>query len=225
MASSGTTTFNLDISDVIAEAFERCGRDPSSLMDRHVLSARRSLNLMFQHWTTKGVHMWAIEQEQHTVTTGETSFTTPAGTIDVLDIVLRRQGVDTPVSRISREQYLNMPTKNDRGRPSIFYLDRQATPVVYYWQAAENDTDVLVYNRVRAVYDADAISENPDAPTVWQEAICAGLAAKLAVKWAPERLAVLVPLAKEAFDDADEMDRERADVVITPGHRRGRRGR
>ena len=222
MATSGTVAFNMTNAEIIDEAFERCGVDPSSLTVRHLKSAVRSMNLLFSEWANKGVKLWAVEQEEVALAAGVADFTTPAGTIAILEAVLRRDGADTPVIEISRQEWLDIPRKDTTGRVDRFYLDRGLVPAVHIWPVPENSTDKLIYNRMRQLEDFAAIADNPDAPVRWLEALNAGLAAKLALKFAPDRLATLDAIANTAFLTAKMEERERADTVIRGSYRRGR---
>jgi hypothetical protein len=129
MNTSGTTAFNLDLSEITEEAFERCGKELRSGYD--LRTARRSLNLLTIEWANKGVNLWTIEQAQIpiNINAGQISYPIPVDTIDVLDTVIR-QGVgqnqiDINISRISESTYSSIPTKNAYGRPIQFWVDRQ----------------------------------------------------------------------------------------------------
>ena len=130
MSTSGTTTFNLDLSEITEEAFERCGKEMRSGYD--LRTARRSLNLLTIEWANKGINLWTIEQAQLpiNINAGQISYPMPVDTIDVLDAVIRQgtgQGqVDINLSRISESTYSSIPTKNAYGRPIQMWVDRQS---------------------------------------------------------------------------------------------------
>jgi hypothetical protein len=129
MSTSGTSTFNLDLSEITEEAFERCGKELRSGYD--LRTARRSLNLLTIEWANKGINLWTIEQAQLpiNINAGQISYPMPVDTIDVLDAVIRQgtgQGqVDINLSRISESTYSSIPTKNAYGRPIQMWVDRQ----------------------------------------------------------------------------------------------------
>lgn len=211
MASSGTYAWAPDIQDFIDEAFERAGVDPAKLVARHLRSARMSLNLMFSDWATKDVHNWAVDEQTQTLTDGDASYTPATGTMVMLQMVIRRDGVDTPVRQIDRDAYHAIPNKTQEGLPTQLFFDRKAD-TYYLWNTPENSTDVLRYWRMRRVQDVTAGTETPDVPHYWWEALASGLAAKLALKYAPDRLATLKDEAKEAFDAAKLADRQRTNT-------------
>lgn len=216
MASSGAYAFSLENAEIIAEAFERMEIDPSTLQHRHLTSALRSLGLMFGEWSGEGVNQWRIDQETKTLTDGDYTFALPAGTIDVLGAWLRRSSVDTAMNMISRQDWHDIPTKTTEGRPDRFWVEKLTTltPTFYHWPAAENSTDVIVYTRLLQMEDAGTLAQTPALPARWLEAICAGLAAKLAVKYAMKKLGALKPLADEAFMKARRGDRELGPTTI-----------
>lgn len=214
MASSGTYSIDFEIDEIVTEAWERCGRDPSEMVARHARSARRSMNFMFSEWANKGVRLFSIDEQTQTLTASDVDYAAASGTLAILECVIRRDGVDTPVHKISRESYHMIPNKTQTGLPTQLYFDRK-TGTYYLWNAPENSTDVLRYYRWRRIQDVTAASETLDLPYRWFEAVAAGLAAKLAVKFSPDRAAVLNGLAKERFVEAGGEDRERTDTSVS----------
>lgn len=178
-----------------------------------MVSARRSLNLMFAEWAAKGNHNYAVDEQTQTLTLNTASYTPATGTLAILGGVIRRSSVDTPVRAVSREEYQQIPDKASNGLPSVVFLDRKAL-LYYLWNEPENSTDVFRYWRLRKTQDVTAASETVDVDYFWWEALASGLAAKLALKFAPQRLTLLVPLAERAFQDAQDADRERTGVTF-----------
>lgn len=216
MASSGTYAYAPDVGDVTEEAFERCGLDPALLVYRHQVSARRSMNLLFADWANKGVQLFAVdEQTTPALVAGTASYTATTGTLQLLDCFIRRDNRDTPVYKMTRDEYAAIPDKTlGQGLPSKIWLDR-ASGVFYLWQVPENATDVLHYWRLRRLQDVTAGQETPDVVYRYFEALAAGLAAKLAVKFAPDRLSVLKAEAAEALASARLGDVEHADTTMS----------
>jgi len=131
MATSGSRDFNLDVGEIIEEAFERCGLEVRTGYDAR--TARRSLNLMFAEWANRGINMWTVEQGTITLTQGQAQETLLPDVVDVLEIVLRRGNTDYEVERISRGDYVTLPNKTTQGRPSQFWFNRQISPVINLW--------------------------------------------------------------------------------------------
>lgn len=214
MASSGTYVYAPDIGELVEESYERCSVDPATLTVRHARSARRSLNLLFSDWATQGVRLFAVDEQTQAVTDGTASYTIATGTLAILDMVVRRSSVDTVVHRIDRETYHLIPNKTQEGLPSQVYFDRKAG-LYYLWNVPENSTDQIRYNRLRRIQDVTAATETPDVPYHWFEALASGLAAKLAVKFAPAKLQLLDGLAGRALATAKTEDRERVDTAFS----------
>ena len=127
MSTTGTTTFNLDLNNLIEEAFERCGAELRSGYDMR--TARRSLNLLTIEWANRGLNLWTIEQNVIPMVQGQICYALPVDTIDILDMVIRTQtGVgqtDININRISSSTYSTIPNKNAQGRPIQVWIDRQ----------------------------------------------------------------------------------------------------
>lgn len=216
MSSSGTYSYAPEIVEFVDEAFERCGVNLEELRYHHLVSARRSINLMFSDWATDGVRLFTLDAQTQTMTQSLAYYTAATGTLFIVQAFIRRSGVDTPVSPVSREQYQAIPDKTSEGLPNEFYHNR-ADNLYYLWNVPENSTDVLHYFRVRRNQDVLTAAETPDIPYTWNEALAAGLAAKLSVKFAPDKLDKLQTLAAIAFQRANIGDREHTDTTFTVG--------
>ena len=145
MATSGSTDFELDVNDYIEEAFERCGLEVRTGYD--VRTARRSLNLMFADWANRGLNRWTIDQSTLTLSASTAVYTLPTDTVDVLSAVIRTgtgtSQSDTQITRISRDVYINIPSKNTEAQPSQWYVDRQIVPQIKAWPTPDPNTPNL----------------------------------------------------------------------------------
>ena len=214
MAVSGSTDFELDVSDYIEEAFERCGLEVRTGYD--LKTAKRSLNLLFADWANRGLNQWTIEQRTLTLTQGTGSYNLNADVIDVLSAVLRRSGTDLTMDRISRDQYISIPTKTTQSRPTQFFIDRQITPQIKVWPLPENSTDTIIYDVLTRIDDADDYTNTVSLPFRFYPCLAAGLAYYLAIKKAPDRIQMLKAIYDEEFMRAQEEDRDRASFNVTP---------
>ena len=153
MSTSSTTLFNLDMGDLVEEAFERCGSQSRSGYDFR--TAARSVNLLTIEWANRGINLWTIEQGQIpiNINAGQISYPIPVNTIDLYDQVIRQgtgqQQTDINITRISGDTYLTIPTKNAYGRPIQVWIDRQSgnvdsLPTTTLTQAA-GATDTTLY--------------------------------------------------------------------------------
>ena len=214
MATSGSRDFNIDVGEIIEEAYERCGLEVRTGYDAR--TARRSLNLMFADWANRGINMWTVAQGTITLTQGQSAQTLTADVVDVLEIVLRRSNTDFEVERISRGEYATLPNKTTQGRPSQFYFDRQILPIINLWAVPENSTDQLVYYYVQRIEDADALVNTTDMPFRFYPCMVAGLAYYIAMKRAPERIQLLKSVYEEEFQRASDEDEDRVPLKLQP---------
>lgn len=214
MAVSGSKDFELDVADYVQEAFERCGLEVRTGYD--LKTAKRSLNLMLAEWSNRGLNQWTIKQTNQALTAGTAEYALGADTIDILSAVVRRDGVDYNLERLSRDEYLNIPTKTQTSRPSQFFIDRQINPVLKLWPAPENSTDVIVFDRLVRMDDADTSTNTLDMPFRFYPCLAAGLAYYIAIKRAPDRIQLLKAIYEEELDRAMSEDRDRASFNIAP---------
>lgn len=153
MTTTGTATFNLDINDLIEEAFERCGQELRTGYDFR--TARRSLNLLTIEWANRGINLWTIEQGQVALYPNQSIYPLPVETIDLLDQVVRTgtgtTQIDININRISESTYSTIPNKNASGRPIQVWINRQsgesnATAATVTSTVGANDTIIPVTN-------------------------------------------------------------------------------
>jgi hypothetical protein len=214
MTVSGSTNFELDVADYIEEAFERCGLEVRTGYD--LKTAKRSMNLLFADWANRGLNQWTIEQRSFTVVSNDGDYTLGADVIDILSLVVRRSGTDYAISRISRDEYLNIPTKTTQGRPTQYFVDRQITPVLKIWPLPDNSTDTILYDALTRVDDAGNYTNTIGIPFRFYPALAAGLAYYIGIKRAPDRVQMLKSLYEEELGRAMEEDRDRASFRIAP---------
>tara|TARA_R100001463_G_scaffold103631_4_gene158054 strand:+ start:1237 stop:1905 length:669 start_codon:yes stop_codon:yes gene_type:complete len=214
MATSGSKNFELDVSDYIEEAFERCGVEVRTGYD--LKTAKRSLNLLLADWANRGLNQWTIKQTTVTCISGTASYNLDADTIDILSVVVRRDNTDYGIERLSRDEYLNIPDKTSTGRPSQFFLDRQITPVLKVWTTPENSTDQLIFDRLVRIDDADTFKNTMEVPFRFYPCLAAGLAYYISIKKAPNRTQFLKAIYEEEFERAMTEDRDRASFNVAP---------
>jgi len=218
MATSGSTDFEPNVTEFIEEAFERCGIELRTGYD--LRTAKRSVNLMLAEWANRGLNQWTIEQATQTVTEGTTTYTLSNNVIDILDVVCRRTVNDTQtdinMSRLSRSEYINIPNKTTKARPNQYFLDKQISPVLNIWPAPENSTDVLVFNKLVRMDDADNAKNTMDMPFRFYPCFTAGLAYYISMKKAPEKTQLLKQIYEEEFLRAESQDEDRASFRIRP---------
>ena len=217
MATSGSRDFNMDVGEIIEEAYERCGLEVRTGYDAR--TARRSLNLMFADWANRGLNLWTVKQATITLTLGQAQETLGTDVVDILEVILRRDGTDYEIDRISRGEYATLPNKTTQGRPSQYYFDRQIAPVINLWAVPENSTDQIVYYYVQRIEDADTLVNTTDMPFRFYPCMVAGLAYYIGMKRAPERLQYLKAVYEEEFQRAADEDEGRTPLKLQPSIR------
>lgn len=222
MATSGSKNFELDVADYVEEAFERCGFDVRTGYD--MKTAKRSLNLLLADWANRGLNQWTIKQRSVTMVADDGEYDLGADVIDVLSVVVRRDGTDYALDRLSRAEYIDIPTKASTGRVNQFFVDRQLTPVLKLWPVSDNSTDVVYYDALTRMDDADTFTNTLDLPFRFYPCLAAGLAYYLALKRAPERVQLLKAVYEEEFERAASEDRDRASFNVVPKYEYYRAG-
>jgi hypothetical protein len=232
---SGTSSFNLDLNNLVEEAFERCGTELRTGYD--LRTARRSLNLLTIEWANRGINLWTIEQGTIPLVQGTITYDLPIDTIDLLDQVVRtgtgQNQTDINITRISESTYLTIPNKNAQGRPIQIWINRQSGatypdglttetkyPQVNVWPAPEQSNFyTLVYFRLRRIQDAgEGGSHMQDIPFRFIPAMVAGLSYYLSMKIpeAADRVETLKAIYDEQFQLAADEDRDKASLRLAP---------
>jgi hypothetical protein len=241
MTTSGTSTFNLNLNDLVEEAFERCGAELRTGYD--LRTARRSLNLLTIEWANRGINLWTIEQGSIPLVQGQIVYDLPVDTIDLLEHVVRtqtgQQQTDITISRISIDTYSTIPNKNAQGRPIQVWINRQSGatypvggqpagtnpatgvdhPSINVWPAPDQSNFyTFVYWRLRRLQDAGDGVTTQDIPFRFLPCMVAGLAYHLSLKvpGALERSQMLKAEYEELWQQAADEDREKAPLRIAP---------
>jgi hypothetical protein len=224
LSTSGTTNFNLDLTEIVEECFERCGSELRSGYD--LRTARRSLNLLLAEWANRGINLWTMESGSITLVPGTATYNLPNDTVDLLEHVIRTGAgsastqTDLTITRISVSTYSSIPNKLTPGRPIQVYINRQSpTPNITVWPVPDaSQTYTFTYWRLRRIQDAGAGAETQDVPFRFLPTLVAGLSYHLSMKvpGAMERMPALKAQYDESWDLASSEDRDRAAVRFVP---------
>jgi hypothetical protein len=221
MATSGTTAFNMDFTEIAEEAWERAGREMRSGYD--LRTARRSMNLMTIEWQNRGINLWTIDEGTVSLVSGTAQYTLPADTVDLLEQVIRTGSgstqQDLTINRISVSTYASIPNKTTTGRPIQFWIERLVdAPRINVWPVPDSNDYTFKYWRMRRIEDAGAGVQTADMPFRFLPCLVAGLAYHIAMK-VPE-LADRIPMLKatyeEEFDRAASEDRVKTNARFVP---------
>ena len=223
MATSGTTAFDLQIDDIIEEAYERCGLRTNSGHD--LKSARRSLNLLFSEWGNRGIHLWKVQLNDIALVSGTATYSVASNVNDVLEAYISTTSTagntastnDISLTKIDRSAYAALPNKYTTGQPSQYYVDRQTTPTITLYVAPDATTYThLKYYSINRIEDAGAFTNNADVAYRFLPCMCSGLAYYLSQKRAPDRIQVLKQLYEDELLRALNEDGSRTSVYISP---------
>lgn len=233
MTTSGSTTFDLNLTEIVEEAFERAGAELRSGYD--LRTARRSLNLLLIEWQNRGLNMWTIEEGEVELTDGTATYDLPIDTIDLLDFVIRTGSsttqVDVNINRIGMSKYAKIPNKNTTGKPNQVYINRKSGatnfggttqyPTITVYPVPDSDDYTFVYWRMRRIQDVTNGVTTQDIPFRFLPALVSGLAYYLSMKLpsSAERVPVLKQIYEEQWQLASEEDREKATLYLVPNLR------
>ena len=231
MTTSGTSSFDIQITDLFEEAYERAGSEMRSGYDFR--TARRSFNLLTMEWANRGINLWTVESGTIPLVAGTATYNLPVDTIDLIEHVIRQNPgnastqTDISISRISVSTYSTIPNKLNTGRPIQVYINRRSGattptgiqyPTITVWPIPPDNSYTFVYWRLRRIQDAGNGDGTTDIPFRFVPALTAGLAYQIAMK-IPEA-AVRLPMLQAEYEKqwqlASEEDREKAPVRFVP---------
>lgn len=220
MPTSGTSTFTLDLREIVEDAFERCGLTIRSGLDYR--SARRSFDLLTIEWSNRGTNFWKLEVATTALAAGTQTVTLDPTVLDVIETYTRLNAgtvnqSDLHVKPIGMDDYANLPTKNSRGRPVNVWVDkRRDAPVLTLWPVPDQAYTLVYHQLVRIEDSGLPATNNADVPWRFLPALVAGLAVHIARKKAPDRLQDLKLDYEEVWAEAVGADRERRATYFAP---------
>jgi hypothetical protein len=219
MSTSGTYNFSMDIDEVIQEATEMIGGEPT--LGHEPKSARRSINLLLQDWQNRDIMLWTAETSTFTVSVSTTTYSLASSSIDVLEAVVNRDNVDIQLERISMQEFLKIPNKKQTGRPTQYAVRHERdNPEIYLWPLPENSTDQVKVELIRYMQDVNKSAiQTPDVSRRFLPCLTAGVAYYMSMKRPNvdmQRIAMIKTEYEERLSRALEEDRERVSLLIRP---------
>ena len=219
MSTSGTYNFSMDIDEVIQEAMEMIGGEPT--LGHEPKSARRSINLLLSDWQNRDIMLWTAETSVFTVSVSTTTYSLASSSIDVLEAVVNRDDTDIQLERISMQEYLKIPNKKQAGSPTQYAVRHERdNPVVYLWPLPENSTDQVKIELIRYMQDVNKSAvQTADISRKFLPCLTAGVAYYMSMKRPNvdmNRIAMIKTEYEERLARALTEDRERASLFITP---------
>jgi hypothetical protein len=225
MATSGTYTFNPSLGEITLYAYNLIGLRNTSLLQEHLEAARMAANMLCANWSNRGVNLWAVDLQTVDLVQGKATYDVPLNTVTMLDAYMvidngNGQPIDRIILPVSRTEYASYPNKDAQGFTTTFWFDRliSPNPTVTLWPVPDGTSaQYLKYYRVRQIQDSNLQNGTQvEIPYLWMDAFAYGLAARLAIIWAPDKAQLLKPLADEAYQIAADQNVETAAQYISP---------
>lgn len=219
MSTSGTYTFNPSLGELTIYAYQLIGIRPTALLQEHIDVARTATNMMFTRWSNQGVNLWQVELVTVPLIAGQATYTVDSSTVVMLDAYIEygSPAIDRIILPVSRTEYASYPNKAQQGFPTTFWFDRLLSPTVTLWPVPNGQQTYLKYYKVIRLQDANMNgTQEVDIPPIWLEAMVYGLAERLAMIWAPDKIAIMKPAADEAYAIAAAQNVETAQQYISP---------
>ena len=223
MATSGTYSFSPALGELVLFSYNLIGLRNTSLLAEHMEAARMASNMLLSRFSNQGVNLWAVDLVTTTLVSGQATYPVDSNTVMILDayVTTAQSGgnIDRIILPVSRTEYASYPNKEQEGFPTVFWFDRLLSPTVTLWPVpnVDNGPTTLSYYRVKQLQDANLTNgQNVEIPYLWMEAFAYGLALRLAMIWAPDKVVMLKPLADESYQIAADQNIETAQQYISP---------
>lgn len=223
MASSGTYNFSISNGEVVLAAYERIKIFPPMLLQHHMVTARRELNLLLAEAANRQVNLWKVDQVTVPLLNGQATYPVQPRTVMILDAWIT-QNVGTPaevdlyVTPVSRTEYASFSNKATPGRPTSYWFDRLISPTITMWPVPNDNQYTLSYYRCTQMEDANLPGgETPDLPYLWLDWFVAGMAHRLSRPFStPEMEKMRKADAVEAWTIAATQNVENVPMVLAP---------
>lgn len=218
MTTSGTYNFDPSLGEIVLYAYNLIGIRPTSVLQEHMQSARMAANMLLSSFSLHGINLWAVDLVDVPLVTGQATYNVDPNTVFMLDAYVVSSGQDRIITPISRTEYASYPDKEQQGFTTVFWFNRQLSPVVTLWPVPDASvTTNLKYYRMRQIQDSNLQNgQTVEIPNMWMEAFADGLAYRLSRIWAPQLSQGLNMQAKESLQLALDNNIEQANTYITP---------
>jgi hypothetical protein len=232
MATSDTYSFNPGLGELTLYAYNLIGIRNTALLQEHMEAARMASNMLCSRWSNMGVNLWAVDLVTTPLVTDQATYSVDANTVMILDAYVQNDdsgaNIDRIILPVSRTEYASYPNKEQQGFPTVYWFDRlisssrstgSAGPSITLWPVpnTDNGPQSLKYYRVRQIQDSGLSNgQTVEIPYLWLEAFAYGLAMRLAQIWNPAAVAMIKPMADEAYQIAASQNIETAQQYISP---------
>ena len=219
--TSGSYAFAPSMGESVLYAYGMCGVRRTAITQQHMADANMATNMMLGRWGSQGVNLWAVDLQSIPLVQGQATYPVPPNTVVMLDSYITMNSgysaIDRLILPISRTEYASYPNKGKQGFPTTYWFDRLLSPNVTLWPVPDGTQSAFNYYRLRQNQDGVmAKGQSVEIPWYFWEAFNLGLAYRLALSWAVDRVPMLKPLADESYQIAVNQNVETAQQYITP---------
>ena len=221
MTTSGTYNFSPSLGEMVLYSYNLVGLRNTSLLQEHMESARMAANMLLGRWSSQGVNLWTVDLETVALVQGQSTYTVPSNTVVMLDAYVTTGTGTSAINRlilpISRTEYASYPNPLQQGFPTTYWFDRLISPSVTLWPVPDGNEVSFSYYRVQQIQDSNFTNgQQVEIPYYFLEAFVYGLAQRLAMVWAPDKVMMLKPMADESYAIAAAQNIETAQQYISP---------
>lgn len=215
---SGSYNFAPSAGEIMMNAFGRIQVKPTEILTQHIQQATMELNLLLAKFNNATPNLWTVELVTMPLTQGARTYSLPAQTIQVLDVYVNYGGTDKFMFGMSRTEYATQADKSTQGPPNQFWFDRLISPTITLYPVPDGNGPYTLYLYiVRNIQDALVSGGmNVEVPTLWLDALTAGLAHRLARLFAPQFEQIRKMDADEAWKIALDQNIENTPMYISP---------
>lgn len=224
--TSNTTSFSMDVDDIIEQALEPLGGEYTNGPD--MSKARRVLNLLLIQLQNKNIPLNKIVTSTLALQASTGSYDIDSSIVDILELSITESATGTleiPLERIGRREFHTIPNKTDLKRPTTWTTQRDSDAIsLQFWPIPDKvyNVNMLVSTKIEDINQS------------FQKIDLSYRYYPLVVKWLSYELAITKPSTPteivmrlkaerdEAMMDAFDEDRERTDMIVTPGGISGR---
>ena len=233
--TSGEAEFNPQIDEIIEEAFERTGVQ-GTRTGYQLKSARRSLNIMFQEWANRGVHLWKVKLAKIPLVEGQAEYNFasdsanfPQDIDSVLEAYYRNNSdatapQDIALTKIDRSAYSATPNKLAKGTPSQYYVERKLNPSIFLYTTPSSSVSSTTtpsnfqfcFYYLAKIQDAGSYNFTTDIVNRFYPCMMSGLAYYLSQKYSPDMSQELERRYESELLRALDADNQGTSTFISP---------
>ena len=204
MAVTGTETYNALITDALLDI--EAGTLGQNAHAEAMTHGVRHTNRLLKKWQGLGYFASAVTAQSVTLVAATAAHTlSPVRPFRILHAQYKSAaGIETPMIRMSRQEYDELPDKTVTGIPTQFMWDRQKESALFYvWPLkAAVTTETIEITYEREFEDIAADTDTVDLPVEGYDALVLSIAERLAPAYGSEQRKLTIKMdAKQARNE------------------------